>query len=174
MEAESSSSQDSWDFRFKFCSAAAAVVSALSIIIGGVVGLYTYRTQTQTAEALKLKELRLMEYQQKRELYYQLVDAASAVANSSDPTEAKMNAQRYATLYYGKAHIFAIDPTVNNAKISFFKAMNSALVKGEFPSSDLRANSLALATVCKDVLRAQDVFDSSMQSPLPKNPATQR
>src|SRR5262245_14163212 len=90
-----------WEFRFKACSAAAAIASALSIILG----LYTYTQQGKTAEALKLKELRLMEYQQKREVYYQLVDAASAVANSLNASEAASNAQRYRTLYYGKAHI---------------------------------------------------------------------
>jgi hypothetical protein len=34
---------EDWEFRFKACSAIAAVVSALSIVVGGFVGLYTFR-----------------------------------------------------------------------------------------------------------------------------------
>jgi hypothetical protein len=157
------SKRETWEFRFKGYSALASVISAASIIVGGIVGIHTFVEKNEAAEALRLKELRLMEFQQKRDVYYELVDAASAVANSLSKAEASVNAQRYATLYYGKAHIFAIDPTVAQAKIVYFTAMRTALEKGVFPSTDLQASSLALSSACKDVLRAQDVFGIAPQ-----------
>ena len=152
--------RENWEFRFKACSAIAAMASALSIVIGSFVGIYTFRQQGLAAEALKEKELLLMQYNQKKEVYYQLVDAAASVAMSSTKKEAERNATNYSVLYFGKAHIFAIDPSVSKAKIAFRSAMVEALKVGVFPSTPLQSASLDLAFACKEVLRAQDVFSA--------------
>lgn len=162
MSQDSGPGRATWEFRFKAFTALATIVSMVSIIVGAVVGIRTYVEKSDAEQAIKLKELRLMEYQQKRDVYYQLVDAASAVANSRTKAEAITNAQRYATLYFGKAHIFAIDKSVADAKIAFYTAMAGALAKNEFPSYELQASTLALSHACKEVLRAQDVFGVTM------------
>ena len=147
-----------WEFRFRAFSAVAAAASALSIVIGGFVGLYTFRQQGLAADALKLKELRLIQYNEKKAVYYELVDAAAAVATSRTRQEVERNATKYSTLYYGKAHIFVIDQSVYEAKVAFYSAIADALKMGEFPSYSLQALSLKLASTCREVLRAEDVF----------------
>jgi hypothetical protein len=110
------------------------------------------------AEAIKLKELRLAQYNQKKDVYYELVDAAASVAMSHTKKEAERNAAKYSTLYFGKAHIFVIDQSVNKAKIAFRSAMLDALKAGTFPSAALQSAPLDLARACSEVLRAEDVF----------------
>jgi hypothetical protein len=147
---------DRWEFRFKTCTAAAALASAASIVLGGFVGIYTFRQQGFAAEALKEKELRLIQYMQKRDVYYELVDAAAAVAVSRSKEDADRNAVRFAGLFFGKAHIFAIDPVVSQAKVAFNAAMISALQEGKFPSGALQSASLDLARACSGVLQAEE------------------
>jgi hypothetical protein len=150
--------REAWEFRFKAFAAAAAATSALSIVIGGVVGLYTFRQQGLAAAALKVRELRLIQYNEKKAVYYELVDAAATVAMSLTKEEAKRNAAKYSILYFGKAHIFAIDPSVRTAKITFHTAMAAALAAGDFPSYSLQKLSLELAAACSEVLQAENVF----------------
>lgn len=150
--------REDWEFRFKACSAMTAVFSAASIVIGGVAALYTYRQQGLAAEQLKQKELRQIEYNQKREIYYDLVDAAAAVSASTDKAEVDRNAARYWRLYYGKAHIAVIDASVYRAKVEFGKELKAAMERGAFPTHDLEGSTLELARAARDVLRAQNLF----------------
>lgn len=151
---------DEWEFRFKACGAVTAVCTALSIVIGGFAALYSYRQQGLAAEALKHKELRHMEYSQKREIYYELVDAAAAVSASLDKADAERNAARYWRLYYGKAHIAVIDEAVHKAKHAFALELEAAMKRGAFPTKDLQSAALVLARECRLVLRAQNLFSS--------------
>ena len=147
---------DRWEFRFKTSTAAAALASAASIVLGGLVGIYTFRQQGLAAEALKERELRLMQYMQKRDVHYELVDAAASVAVSQSKEDADRNAVRFAGLFFGKAHIFAIEPAVIQAKVAFNAAMISALHEGKFPSGALQSASLDLARACSGVLQAEE------------------
>ena len=143
-----------WELWFKACSAADAVASTLGLIAG----LYTCHQQSVAANALKEKELRLLQYNQKKEVYYELSDAAAAVATSRTKQDALKIAAKISTLYFGRAHIFAIDPAVNSDKISFYSKMQGALKKGTFPSDDLEFAALSLTNACREVLRVQDIF----------------
>ena len=57
---------ETWELRFKACAAIAAAVSTLGLVFGGVFGLYTYYQQGIAVEASKEKELRLMQFNQKK------------------------------------------------------------------------------------------------------------
>jgi hypothetical protein len=147
---------EDWEFRFKALSAVATVVTAFSIVIGGLSALYTYKKQAQAQVEQKEKELRQIRYSQKRDVYYELADAAAAVATSNNPAEALVNATKYYRLYYGKAHIFAIDVSVSNAKIEFRKRLDEALSRGQWPSTELKSETLALTDACKTILRKEE------------------
>ena len=153
-----------WDLIFKGCGAVAAIVSAIGLVAGGIFGLYTYREQGIAADAARQKELRLMQYSQKKDIYYELVDAASTFASSTTKAEAEKNAARYNALYFGRAHIFAIDPKVNASKIAFHAALEAALARGNFPTKDLDDDVLALADACKRYLAVEDVLGVSKPS----------
>ena len=148
--------RDDWEFRFKACSALTTVVTGVSIIVGGISALNTYQEQAKLENKLKEKELRQMRYSQKREVFYELADAAAAAATSANQSEALLNATKYYRLYYGKAHIFAIDVSVNNAKIEFRKKLDAALAKGVWPSDDLKSETLALTDACKAILQKKE------------------
>lgn len=148
--------REDWEFRFKACSALTTVVTGASIIIGGISALNTYQEQAKLENKLKEKELRQIRYSQKREVFYELADAAAAVATSTSSSKALSNATKYYRLYYGKAHIFAIDVSVNNAKIEFRKQMDAALKKGVWPSDDLKTETLKLTDACKAVLQKEE------------------
>ena len=143
-----------WEPRFKAFGAVATVVSMIGLVAGGVFGLYRYVAQQE-------KEIRLAQYNQKKELYYELVDAAAAVGSSLTKDEALRNAQKYSILYFGRAHIFVIDPEVVTGKEAFHKAMENALQEGVFPSKQLQLDALSLAMDCANVLHINDVFGES-------------
>ncbi len=148
--------REDWEFRFKACSAITTVFTAVSIVVGGISALKTYQEQAKIENRLKEKELRQIRYSQKRDVYYELADAAAVVAISTNSTEAHLNSTRFYRLYYGKAHIFAIDVSVNNAKIEFRKRLDEALAKGKWPSYDLKSEALMLTDSCKAVLYQEE------------------
>lgn len=156
--------REAWEFRFKAFSAITTVVTALSIIGGGLTALSTYRRQSAIENRLKEKELRQIRYTQKREVYYELADAAAAVATSTNQADALVHATKYYRLYYGKAHIFAIDVSVNNAKIEFRKKLDEAMASGKWPSDELKAETLKLTDACKAVLQKEEELLVGMSS----------
>jgi len=150
-----------WEFRFKGISALATIVSALSIIIGGCVALYTYQEQGKAAAYLKRKEMRLMEYDKKRDVYYEMVDAAATVATSLDARDAELKAARFKALYFGKAHIAVVDEDVLNAKVNFYTALQSALKSGTWPTKVLYSSALELSTACQEALLAHKFIEDA-------------
>jgi hypothetical protein len=148
--------REDWEFRFKACSAITTVFTAVSIVVGGISALHAYEAQSKLENKLREKELRQMRYLQKREVYYELADAAAAVATSGTSAEATVNAQKYYQLYYGRAHIFAIDLSVNNAKVEFRKKLDQALTDGKWPSTALKTETLRLTDACKAVLLKEE------------------
>lgn len=162
--------KDDWKFRFDACSALTALATAASIVIGGVAALYTYRQQGIAAEDLKRKELRQLEYNQKREIYYELVDAAAGVSASLDKADAERNAARYWRIYYGKAHIAVIDDAVHDAKVAFARDLREVMKRGKFPTDELEGPTLMLSRAARDVLRAQNLF-AAVTSSSPSEPS---
>ena len=147
-----------WEPRFKACGALAAIVSALGLVAGGAFGLYTFRQQGISAEAQREKEFRLMQFNLKKEVYYELVEAAATVATSPTVEDAIKNAAKYKVVYFGRAHMFAIDPTVSDAKIAFYRRLLEVLEKGKFPTTELEGATLQLSIACMEVLRVRELF----------------
>jgi hypothetical protein len=143
-----------WETISKACTATSAALTATSIVVGGWFALYTYQQQASATTELKIKELLQIEYGQKREIYYELVDAAAAFTSSPDLAAAQRNEARYWTIYLGKAHAVVTEPSVVDAKIAFGKAMKDAIAQGHFPSrsDDLKYRTLALSEACRDAL----------------------
>ena len=126
-EAKSETSNpDRAEFRFKLFDRGVAVVSAMSIIVSGVFGLISYSNQRKVDSALKRREFRLSVYREKKEIYYPLCESAAAIVSCDSQNEAKPHINDFLTLYYGKAHLIAIDTEVNNAKVDFRMKLGSS------------------------------------------------
>lgn len=103
--------------------------------------------------------MRLIEYSQKRDVYYELVDAAATVASSLSKADGEKHAAHFYALYFGKAHVAVIDSTVYDAKKQFSHALQRALAAGAWPTDDLDMPALELSKACQKVLRAQNVIE---------------
>ena len=168
------SSTEKWEFWFKGCSAVAAVVSAISIVVGGAVGLHTYREQVAHDEYLKRKEIRLMRYRLSRDSYFELIDAAAGVASSPNKADAQINTANFYKLYFGKAHLVS-DGAVYEAKKAFSRALQKAIEKGVWPTDDLDMPALDLTKACATILKAEFVIldpDDMKRSGLLENSKT--
>lgn len=143
----------SWEKRTKIGSFIATCISAASIIIGGIVGIYSYQEQSRRENQLKEEELRLRRYNDARSLYFELISAASAVGASTSREEAIGKFADYTKIYFGKAHIFVLDDDVHNAKIEFYDGVKPLLLTEEFPSRKISKIGLNLAEHCKESLK---------------------
>lgn len=129
-----------------------------SVIVGGLAAISTYQHRSVVAQQLKDKELRQVEYAQKREIYYELVDTAARASASLSKADAERNAADYWRMYFGKAHIAVVDPSVLAAKTKFARGLVEALKRGNFPTTDLEGDVLELAEACQQVLKAENLF----------------
>ena len=152
------SNSEKRDIFFKACGAIAAIASTLGLICGGIFGLYTYYKKSEEANSLKIQEIRLAQYSQKKEVYYELVDAAAAIASSTNKDDAVRNATKYLSLYFGRAHILAISDEVRNAKQKFRRTLLKELRSGYIPSKDLEYAALELAEACRKELGIDVLF----------------
>ncbi|CAB1083658.1 hypothetical protein D1AOALGA4SA_11200 [Olavius algarvensis Delta 1 endosymbiont] len=150
-------SEDKWERYFKLCGAAAAIATILGVLFGGGFGLYTYYHQKQ-------HELALMVYNLKKDAYYELVDAATAIAYSKNKEDAHQKAAKFNTLYFGRAHIFVVDHVVKKAKLAFYSQLDDALKSGDFwsegtaSSEDLRRKAVELRNACREALNVEEIF----------------
>lgn len=154
--------EEKWERYFKVCNAIAAIATTLGLMGGGAFGLYTYYQQGLSEKDLKQQEIRLLQYNQKKEVYYELADAAAAVASSTNKRDAMQKAAKFSTLYLGRAHILAIDTDVKDAKIEFQTEMQKALKSDAFPSIELRDKALSLAIACRNTLRVEEIFSNKL------------
>lgn len=152
--------EKTWEFTFRACGAVAAIVSAAGILAGGAFGLIQYKEQGISAELQRDKELRLLEYDQKKNVYYDLSEAAVYVAHSRTLAEARLRVPEFELIYYGRAHILAMDPEVITAKTAFQDALLKALKAGQFPSDRLQAEAFTLTTAVQKALKVEDIFFS--------------
>jgi hypothetical protein len=148
-------SEEKWERFFKACAATAAIASTLGLIVGGGFGLYTYYHQGA-------KEIRLMQYNLKKDVYYKLADAAAAVGSSTNKEDATQNATKFSTLYFGQAHILAVDSEVTSEKMAFYEKMqeelNSDNFPDNFPNENLQRAANFLSNACRKELRVEDIF----------------
>jgi hypothetical protein len=139
-----------------------ATVSVIGLIIGGVWGLYSH-FQQKAAEALqrdqeielRKHELDLLIFQEKKEAYLALCDAACEVVACQDRAEVAERSRAFRKLFYGRAHIIADpDPEVSDKKIEFNNKLTSYLTgedKGSTKAPFLYFGSAALnlTKVCR-------------------------
>jgi hypothetical protein len=152
--------ETSWEFTFKACGAIAAIVSAVGILAGGAFGLIQYQKQVETAERQGKMELDLLKYDQKKDVYYDLSEAAVYVAHSRTLAEANQRVEKFELIYFGRAHILAMDSEVMTAKANFYKVLLAVLKKGSFPSDQLQAEAFLLTTACQKALKVEQIFSS--------------
>lgn len=152
--------EKTWDFVFRACGAFAAVISTVGIVAGGAFGLIQYQDQGKAAKLQREKELRLMEYDQKKEVYYALSEAAVYVAHSRTLDEARSRIPDFEVIYFGRAHILAMDQGVKDAKAAFQSALRSAIENGQFPSGQLQSEAFKLTSAIQRALRVEEIFFS--------------
>jgi hypothetical protein len=145
---------DRAEFRFKIFDRGVAAVSAMSIIVSGVFGLISYNNQRKIDSALKKREFQLSVYREKKEIYYPLCESAAAIVSCTSQNEAKPHIKDFLTLYYGKAHLIAIDLEVNNAKVDFRAKLNEWVDSKDQkpPPKDLINLALNLTESCRECL----------------------
>jgi len=125
----------------------------------GGFGLYTYYHQG-------MRELVLMEYNLKKDAYYELVDAATAVAHSKNKADAIRKADKFNILFLGRSHLFVVDHDVRKAKEMFSGELDAALKSGVFwsegtPTSEiLRKRARELRDACREALNIEEIFSN--------------
>jgi len=149
--------QEKWERYIKICGAAAAIATILGVFFGGGFGLYTYYHQGQ-------RELALMQYKLKRDAYYELVDAATAVAHSKNKADALQKADHFNILFWGRSHLFVVDYDVGKAKEMFYGELDAALKPDNSWSEDtptpakLQELAVELRNACRKALNIEEIF----------------
>lgn len=149
-----------WRPRFEVVQAVSATCAAIGIVAGGLFALFQYYHQIETENALRRQELALAMFTIRKDTYFELADAAAAIANSSSAEVAAPNILRFNTAYDGRSHAFDLDPEVRNAKILFHRAMDSAT----FPSTGLKACAQLLDDAIHQALHFEAAFPSESAS----------
>lgn len=112
-----------------------ATVSILGIVSGGIWGFYSH-IQQRVAEAsqkdkeieLRKHELDLLIFQERKEAYLALCDAACEIVACKDRQEVAERSRAFRKMYYGRAHIIADpDPVVGDMKVAFNNKLTSYL-----------------------------------------------
>jgi hypothetical protein len=149
---KSGARDDKLDRRIKFGNFLIAIISALSVIVSGIIGVCTYRQSALKEEAAQQQEQSLRKYNQLRDLYFQLVDAAAAVGTANSRKEAIAKLNEFDRIYFGKAHVFVLDENVRRAKIKFYWNVHELINTEHFPSRKISLLALDLSSSCKDSL----------------------
>ncbi len=85
-------------------------------------------------------------------MYFQLVDAATAVGTASSKGEALLRLADYDKVYFGRAHIYVLDNKVGYAKKKFYWNAHELVETEEFPSRAISEWALELSQSCKESL----------------------
>ncbi len=148
------------EYKFKLFDRCLASVSAVGLISSGLFGLISYTNQKKADSELRRREIQLTIYREKKEVYYPLCESAAAIVSSGSLDEARKHVKDYMTLYYGKAHLVVIDPTVSRAKIEFATSLMDWVneKKPNPPPDDLTGLALRLTEACQENLDPRKVL----------------
>ena len=113
------------------------VLGALSIIIGGAVGLWKYSDSVENQFRKPLWEKQIA-------LYFDATSAAATLASSSDPQTLQDAENRFWVLYYGPLALVE-DKDVESAMVRFSECLSNNCEKRE-----LKGLSLRLARACRE------------------------
>ena len=147
-----------------------ATIKALAIIFGGIWGLLRYLDDQKSAQAAaeqaakkdfilrekeqqqRQRQLELMIYKEKKEAYYAIIDAACDIVACQTREKAKIRANGFYKLYFGRAHLISeLDPEVNDAKKKFMRKLMKYLAsnRDEIPMGELQEEVLELTDACQ-------------------------
>lgn len=113
------------------------VLGALSLVIGGAVGLWKYSDSVENQFRKPLWEKQIA-------LYFDATSAAATLASSSDPQTLQDAENHFWVLYYGPLALVE-DKDVESAMVRFAECLRNNCEKGE-----LKGLSLRLARVCRE------------------------
>ena len=145
-------SSSRWEHRARIGTFFASCTSALSIVIGGIVGIYTYHEQALRQSSIRADELKFRKYNDARDMYFELINSAAAVGAATSRVEAQEKFSAYTTIYFGKAHVYVIDDAVYDAKKEFYYKTKDLIATEEFPSRKISLIGYELAKRCRESL----------------------
>ena len=152
-----------FEAKLKFYDRILATCTALLMIVGVCWGVYKYLDNQRQAIKLRQLEYDLMVFQEKKQTYLALVDAASEIAACKNHHEVRDKAPLFLKLYYGRAHaIVALDPPVSKEKIAFGKRLRTYLDDNseEPPHKHFGKPALALTMACRDHIDPRQLEES--------------
>jgi hypothetical protein len=147
-----------WKPLFDVLTAIAAVVSLIGLAAGVCISAVAYRHQVQADMAKERHDSFVTAFDLKKAVYFDLVDAGSAVANSTSKDEAEKAAAHYYTIYFGRAHALTVDRAVWDAKVAYGDEIDKAIERGVFPSAVLQEKVQDLDRAVREAMHVNEVF----------------
>jgi len=154
-----------WDFGCKVVTAISAIITVLSLIVGGVWTAKEYFDKQEQEILAKKREYEFSLYKERKETLYPLCNAAAEIVSSKSLKEAKKSIRTFETLYYGEVGIIAngqIADAIKSFAESLLEYKEGSANSG--PPLALIARSSELAIKCKEVLNLEKVYGISQSS----------
>jgi hypothetical protein len=153
------------EFRFKIWDRSLATISALSLIIGGVWGLWQYIDQQEKDRELRDQEYNLALYKERKEMYYALCAAVGEIASSKSSAEAEPAIKAFFKLYHGGVHIVS-DRVLDEAKAAFARKVVDLMSgpKDQAPPPELVHLADNLVEKCKESLDLEKVYGRTKEA----------
>jgi hypothetical protein len=140
--------------RLKYYDRVLATLTAITIIVGGLWTFWKFIDQRNL-------EIKKITFDEKKALYYELVNAEAEIASSMSYEEVVVAQKRFRNLYSGRSHIIAkLDPEVENQKVVFMGILNEYIKTKppERPFKYFNSPSLRLAELCRKYLEINDPY----------------
>jgi hypothetical protein len=150
---------------FKLWDRGLATFTALSVIIGGGVGLLTYLGERGKEQGLRRQEIELLRYKERKEIYHPLCKLAGEIVASKSLKEAEPSIKSFWALYYGEVGIVA-EGLVQKAMEEFGSALRDftdspnaqSSPEDQRPPPELTRWAKKLADQCRESLDLNKVF----------------
>jgi len=148
-----------WDFWMKVVTTVSAVITVLSLVLGGMWTVKEYFDRRQQESAEKQREYEFSLYRERKQTLYPLCNAAAEIVSSKSLKEAQNAIKTFETLYYGEVGIIA-DGQIADAIKAFAESLleYKQLPSQTGPPFDLIARSSELAIKCKEILNLEKVY----------------
>lgn len=151
-----------WDFWFKVVTTVSALITVLSLIVGGVWTGKEYFDRRKQEIQEKQREYEFSLYKERKETLYPLCNAAAEIVSSKSLKEAQKAIKTFETLYYGEVGIIAngqIADAIKSFAESVLEYKDGPPDSG--PPFDLIARASELAIKCKEILNLERVYGVS-------------
>ena len=151
------------DTDLKVYDRALSTVSTIALIIGGIWSLNGFMQAHNKENNLRQQQIKLAIFNDKKAVYYDLVDAESEIASCNTYDEVIVAQKHFRKLYVGRAHIIAgLDKDVNIQKIAFNKLLDKYLKEkpAKTPFNYFAIQTLKLGDICKKNLDITTIFEN--------------